>query len=173
MVPKENTSRLTIIAAIIVSMFITLKAVAQAPPAAKYDTANYPKDRKIINSISNIFDKSLSLNDNFIGIGADGKISYGTEAELKTFVKDRISFKSVSTVPGTELLRIFNGTTAIKTKVLEVVFGSPGGDVYFKVIRAETFVKEKGKWYYVLGQGTNFMTQKEFDEYRKNHTKTN
>ena len=97
-------------------------------------------------------------------------MSFGIPAELQTFVKDSISFKSITPVQGTELLRIFNGTTAIKTKTVDVVFASPRGDVHFKVIRAETFIKQNGKWYFVLGQGTNFMTQEEFDEYRRLHT---
>jgi hypothetical protein len=154
----------------LVLVFMNLKGVGQIVPAGKYDTTNYPKDRKIINSIKNSFDKSLSLNDDYVGIGADGKMSFGVPAELQTFVKDSISFKSITPVPGTELLRIFNGTTAIKTKTVDVVFDSPTGDVHFKVCRAETFIKQKGKWYFVLGQGTNFMTQEEFDEYRKLHT---
>ncbi|MBC7523355.1 MAG: hypothetical protein H7239_02810 [Flavobacterium sp.] len=137
----------------------TLKVTAQIVPEGKYNTTDYPKDRKIINAITNIFDKSLSLNDNSVSIGADGTISYGIDEELQKFVKNGLTFKSVASVPGTELLRIFNGTTAIKTKVADVVFSSPNGDVYFKVIRAETYIKQKGKWYFVLGQGTNFMTQ--------------
>ena len=154
-------------------IFISIQAAAQQVPFGKYDTISYPKDRAIINSITNSFDKFLSLNDNYVGIGADGKMSFGVPAELQTFVKDSISFKSITPVPGTELLRIFNGVTAIKTKAVDVVFNSPNGDVHFKVIRAETFIKQKGKWYFVLGQGTNFMTQEEFDAYRRLHTNIN
>lgn len=150
--------------------FITLKAAAQIPPFGKYDTTNYAKDRKMINSITNIFDKSLSLNGNTVTIGADGKISYGNEAELQSFIDDRISYKSVITVPGTELLRIFNYTTAIKTKVADAIFSSPQGYVHFKVTRAETFIKQKGKWYLMMGQGTNVMSQQEFNIYRNLHT---
>lgn len=151
----------------------TFKVVGQGVPTGKYDTTNYPEDRKTINAISNSFDKSLSLNDDYVGIGADGKMSFGISEELQTFVKDSISFKSITPVPGTELLKIFNGTTAIKTKVVDVIFDSPEGDVHFKVIRAETFIKQDDKWYFVLGQGTNFMTQEEFDAYRKLHTTNN
>ena len=150
--------------------FTTLKLFGQVPPPGKYDTTNYPKDREFINSISNIFDKSLSLNDNSISIGADGSIAYGLEEEFQKFERNGMSFKSVVSVPGTELVRIFNGTTAIKTKVADVVFSTPEGDLHFKVIRAETYIKQDGKWYFVLGQGTNFMTQEEFDEYKKAHT---
>ena len=167
---KKNDKTHQVTITFLVFVFMTIKVFGQTVPAGKYDTTNYPKDRIIINAITNSFDKSLSLNDNYIGIGADGKMSFGIPAELQTFVKDSISFKSITPVQGTELLRIFNGTTAIKTKTVDVVFASPRGDVHFKVIRAETFIKQNGKWYFVLGQGTNFMTQEEFDEYRRLHT---
>ncbi len=157
-------------------IFITLKTTelfGQAPPEGKFDTTNYPEDRKFINSISNIFDPSLSLNDDSISIGADGSISYGLEEEFQKFERNGMTFKSVESVPGTELVRIFNGQTAIKTKVADVVFSTPDGDLHFKVIRAETYIKDNGKWYFVLGQGTNFMTQEEFNEYKKTHTTKN
>lgn len=151
----------------------TVKLFGQAPPPGKYDTINYPEDRKFINSIVNIFDSSLSLNDNSISIGADGSIAYGLKEELQKFESNSMTFKSVESVPGTELVRIFNGQTAIKTKVADVIFSTPDGDLHFKVIRAETYIKDNGKWYYVLGQGTNFMTQEEFNEYKKAHTTKN
>lgn len=80
---------------------------AQAPPPGKYDTTNYPEDRKFINSISNIFDASLSLNDNSISIGADGSIAYGLEEEFQKFERNGMTVKSVETIPGTELLRAY------------------------------------------------------------------
>ena len=166
---KQLTKGLTITFLVIVSIFT--KVLGQVPPVGKYDTTNYPKDRKIINAISNNFDPSLFLNDDYVGIGADGKISYGLSEELKTFGQSNISFKSISVVPNTALLRIFNGITAVKTKIVDVVFDSPNGDVHVKVIRTETYVKQKGKWYYVLGQGTNFMTQVEYNEFLRLHTK--
>ncbi len=161
---------------IMIFIFIVLKTAqlfGQVPPEGKFDTTNYPEDRKFINSISNIFDPSLSLNDNSISIGADGSISYGLEEEFQKFERNGMTFKSVESVPGTELVRIFNGNTAIKTKVADVVFSTPDGDLHFKVIRAETYIKDSGKWYFVLGQGTNFMTQEEFNEYKKTHTTKN
>lgn len=150
-----------------------VKIFGQAPPPGKYDTTNYAEDRKFINSISNIFDPSLSLNDNSVSIGADGSIAYGLEEEFKKFERNGMTFKSVVSIPGTELVRIFNGHTAIKTKIADVVFSTPEGNLHFKVIRAETYIKDNGKWYYVLGQGTNFMTQEEFNEYKKTHTTKN
>lgn len=165
---NKNLSQMTMIFILIALQ--TVKLFGQAPPPGKYDTTNYPEDRKFINSISNIFDPSLSLDDNSISIGADGSIAYGLEEEFQKFARNNMTFKSVESVPGTELVRIFNGQTAIKTKIADVVFSTPDGDLHFKVIRAETYIKDNGRWYYVLGQGTNFLTQEEFDEYKKAHT---
>ncbi|MEO0310716.1 MAG: hypothetical protein RIQ89_373 [Bacteroidota bacterium] len=158
---------------ILFNWLVISKIIGQVPPPGKYDTTNYPEDRAFINAITNIFDPSLSLNDNSISIGADGSIAYGLEEEFQKFARNGMTFKSVASVPGTELVRIFNGHTAIKTKVANVVFNTPEGDLHFKVIRAETYIKDNGKWYYVLGQGTNFLTQEEFDEYKKTHTTKN
>jgi hypothetical protein len=166
---KLNNKAFQIIIFVIIGLK-TATSFGQVPPPGKYDTTNYPEDRAFINSISNIFDPSLSLNDNSISIGADGSIAYGLEEEFQKFARNGMTFKSVESVPGTELIRIFNGQTAIKTKVAHVVFSTPEGDLHFKVIRAETYIKDNGKWYFVLGQGTNFMTQEEFDEYKKGHT---
>jgi hypothetical protein len=170
---KVNSSIAQMLITILLIVFSSIRMTGQVPPPGKYDTTNYPEDRAFINSISNIFDPSLSLNDNSISIGADGSIAYGLEEEFQKFARNGMTFKSVESVPGTELVRIFNGTTAIKTKVANVVFSTPDGDLHFKVIRAETYIKDNGKWYYVLGQGTNFMTQEEFDEYKKAHTTKN
>jgi hypothetical protein len=168
---NHKLAQITII--FIVIALNSVQLLGQVPPPGKYDTTNYPEDRAFINSISNIFDPSLSLNDNSISIGADGSIAYGLEEEFQKFERNGMTFKSVVSVPGTELVRIFNGQTAIKTKVADVVFSTPEGDLHFKVIRAETYIKDNGKWYFVLGQGTNFMTQEEFDEYKKAHTTKN
>ena len=136
-------------------------ALAQTVPAGKFTTTDYPEDRKQLALIGNVFDPALSLNDNYVGVGAEGRFYYGTAEELKAFAKYQLTFKSVTPTPGTELLRIFNGTTAIRTKQADVVFGSPHGDLPIRVIRTETFVKQNGKWYYVAGQGTQVKTETE------------
>ena len=60
---KFNTKTLQTTITFLIIVLMTLKVVGQTVLVGKYDTTNYPKDRKIINNISNIFDKSLSLND--------------------------------------------------------------------------------------------------------------
>ncbi len=64
------------------------------------------------------------------------------------------------------MLRIFNGTTAIHTRQVDVVFGSPKGDLKVRVIRNKTYVKQNGKWYCVLGQGSQVKTEEELAAWR-------
>ena len=136
-------------------------ARAQMVPAGKYNTTDYPEDRKLLLAIQNNFDPAYSLNDNYVGIGAEGRFYYGTAEEMKIFEKMQLRFKSVTTLPGSDLLRIFNGTTAIHTRQVDVVFDSPRGELKVRVIRNETYVKQDGRWYCVLGQGTQVKTEAE------------
>ena len=143
-------------------------ALAQMVPAGKYSTTDYHDDRRALDAVRNTFDPALSLNDNYVGIGAEGRFYYGTAEELRVLEKYRLTFKSVTPMPGTELLRIFNGTTAIRTKQVDVVFSSPHGDLKTRVIRTQTYVKQGGKWYYVLGQGTQVKTEAELTTWLAN-----
>ena len=158
-----------IIVAVIISI-IAINAEAQIVPAGKFNVTNYPKDRAAINAIRNNFDSAYSLNDNYVGLGAEGKIYYGKMAELKSMQEFGVSFKSVTVVPGTSLLRIFNGSSALKTFVADVVFATTDGELYVKVIRQESYVKQAGKWFYVAGQGTMVQTPDELLESMKKHT---
>ncbi len=93
-------------------------ALEQAPPPVKYDTTNYPEDRAFMNSISNIFDPSLSLNDNSISIGADGSIAYGLEEEMKKFERNGMTFKSVVSFPAPNWLEFSMVIRLLKLKLL-------------------------------------------------------
>lgn len=149
---------------------IALHAEAQVVPAGKFNVTNYPKDREAINAIRNNFDSTYSLNDDYVGIGAEGMIYYGKMAEVKSLQQMGGSFKSVTIVPGTSLLRIFNGNSALKTFVANVVFTVADGELNIKVIRQETYIKQGGKWFYVAGQGTMVQTPEELQESMKKHT---
>lgn len=164
---QQITNRLIIALLIIVSIFT--KVSAQMPPTGKYDTSHYTEDRKLIMAVRNNFDTSLSLNDNYVGVGAGGRIFYGVAEHLKAFQQLGWSFKSFRPVTGTSLLRIFNGNTAIKTDMVDVIFSSPKGDISYKVIRADTYIKQDGKWFYVMGQGTNYQTDEEMAEDMSRH----
>lgn len=133
------------------------------PPAGKYNTDNYPEDRKAIDSL-NGYDPSNLLNDDLISVGPEGKISYGFAqwaAPVPGFEDFR--FKSVTPVADMAVLRVYNGDAAVRHSVLDVVFTSPTkGDFALRVIRTETYIKTNGKWHLVYGQGTKWLNEEEF-----------
>jgi hypothetical protein len=153
-----------------VFVFIQNDLVAQ-PPAAKYDNSNYPEDRKAIDAL-NYWDTSAYLNDDYIAVGPEGKISYGYEQWKNGFGKDKAVFKSVTPVPGMAIMRIYNGDAAVRHSVLDVVFTTPNGELSLKVIRNETFIKRNGKWYFVQGQGTQLVSEDEFKKAVENAQKS-
>ncbi|WP_295791722.1 nuclear transport factor 2 family protein [Mucilaginibacter sp.] len=143
-------------------LMVLAAAYAKAqPPAGKYNTTNYPEDRKAIEALNTQQDNSQYLNDDYIAVGPEGKVSYGFEEWKKGFNDNNFTFKSVKLVPGTYILRIYNGDAAVKSLVADVVFSTPKGDVAITVIRTETYIKENGKWYFVSGQGTKKATDEE------------
>ena len=148
----------------IIMLFGTRSIVAQIPPSGKYNTTNYPEDRKEIIALGMLADSTAYLNDDYISVGAEGMVYYGTLQEENSFKKHDVKFKSITPVQGTEILRIFDGRTAVKNAILNVVFSSPKGDLHVKVIRSTTYVKQMGKWYIVFGQGTQVQTEAELEE---------
>ncbi len=152
---------------VIFMLFLSTGITAQIPPADKYNITNYPEDRKAIEALGMINDSTVYLNDDYIAVGPEGKVSYGFEEWKKGFTDKGASFKSVTPKPGTNILRVYNGDAAVKNMILDVVFATPGGDFSITVIRTETYIKQNGKWYFVSGQGTKLATKEELDEAEK------
>ena len=140
---------------------------AQIPPAGKYDTASYPEDRKAIELLGRKGDSTRFNNDDYIAVGPEGRISYGFEQWKQIFKEEGATFKSARPVPGTMVLRIYNGDAAVKSFVLNVVFATTKGDFPIQVVRTETYIKQKGQWYFVAGQGTRVLSKEEYDEHMK------
>jgi len=151
----------TVMASFIIMLLHTSTVIAQVPPPGKYNTTNYPEDRKAIEALNAIGDSTIYLNDDYIAVGPEGRVSYGFEQWKKGFEDKGATFKSVTPVPGTYILRVYNGDAAVKNMIVDVVFSTPNGDLYITVIRTETYIKQKGKWYFVGGQGTRVMTKEE------------
>jgi hypothetical protein len=157
-----------IIITVMILFFTSNIVMAQIPPEGKYNTTNYPEDRKAIDIVSNMkMDTSQFLNDDMIAVGPDGRVSFGFEEWKKGFADNGLTFKSVTPRPGTSILRVYNGDAAVKNVVFDVVFDSPGGDLFITVIRTETYIKQNGKWYFVSGQGTKLLTKEEMEGMRK------
>ncbi|MFT4205063.1 MAG: hypothetical protein QM610_14255 [Chitinophagaceae bacterium] len=149
------------------TLFIAATAHGQSVPVGKYDTASYPEDRKAIVILSRKNDSTRFLNDDYIAVGPEGRISYGFEQWQQGFKEEGATFKSARPVPGTTILRIYNGDAAVKNFVLDVVFATTKGDFPIRVVRTETYIKQNGKWYFVSGQGTRVLSKEEYDEHMK------
>ena len=153
--------------ALLLVIVIANSALNAQPPVGKYNTTNYPKDRKAIELLKTIPDSLQHLSDDYLAIGPEGKISYGFEQWKKGFTDNGATFKSVKQVPGMGVLRIYNGDAAVRHDVLDVVFDTPKGDLKIRVIRMECYIKQQGKWYFVQGQGTRSLSKEEIDDMSK------
>lgn len=171
---KNEQLRLAVLSGIILtSAFFAVKSNGQIQPPGKYETTYYPKDRKAIDELSlkiNFTDTSVYYNDDYIAVGPEGKVSYGFNEWRTGFTDNDTKFKSVSPVPGATILRIYNGDAAVRNSILNVVFDTPNGESSISVVRTETFIKRKGKWYFVAGQGTRVMSKEELQETMKKST---
>ncbi len=161
---KQQLNYKMILATAVIMLFVSTTTMAQVPPAGKYNTTNYPEDRKAIEALRILADSSVYLNDDYISVGAEGMVYYGRIQEENSFKKYDLKFKKVTPVQGTAILRIFDGKTAVSNAILNVVFSSSKGDLHVKVIRSATYVKQMGKWYIVFGQGTMVQTEAELEE---------
>jgi hypothetical protein len=151
----------------LVTLLLSFDSFSQTPPPNKYDTLSYPEDRKAIAALSRINDSSKFHNDDYIAVGPEGRISYGFEEWQMGFKEEGAKFKSARPVPGSMILRIYNGDAAVKNFILDVVFATTKGDFPIKVVRTETYIKINGKWYFVAGQGTRVLSKDEYDEHMK------
>ncbi len=156
-----NFFKIILLGIIFLCAFNTLKA--QVPPEGKYNTINYPEDRKVIDILSSKMDSSQFLNDDMIAVGPEGKVSYGFEEWKKGFSDKGTAFKSITPRPGTNILRVYNGDAAVRNMILDVVFTTPGADFSITVVRTETYIKQNGKWYFVAGQGTKLAPKEELE----------
>ncbi|MBD1395077.1 nuclear transport factor 2 family protein [Mucilaginibacter glaciei] len=131
------------------------------PPAGKYNTTNYPAERKAIEALRMLPDSATHLNDDYIAVGPEGRISYGLKQWQEGFATTAVKFKGVTPLWGSCFMRVYNGDTAVKNIIADVLFDTPKGDQYITVIRTETYIKQNGKWYFVGGQGTRKATAEE------------
>ncbi len=170
---KQQLNYKMIVATAIIMLFVSTTTMAQVPPAGKYNTTNYPEDRKAIEALQMINDSTAYLNDDYIAVGPEGRVSYGFEQWKQGFAEKGATFKSITPRPGTYILRVYNGDAAVKNMILDVVFAMPKGDMNITVIRTETYIKQNGKWYFVGGQGTKLMSKEEIEQTVKKGMKKN
>jgi hypothetical protein len=134
-----------------------LLAVGTLNAFAQIDTLKFPKERKEINAL--LHDPTFKIqtqNDcnDFVSVGPKGDINYSLTQWRNSQGKEKLIFKSVKVVPGSEIVRIYDRTTAVVNWLADVQLNVQGHDIALKVRRLEVFIKKDGSWCMVAGQGT-------------------
>ena len=124
---------------------------------AQLDTLSYPKERKEV--IAFMHDPEFKVQtqhncNDFVSVGPKGDINYSLPQWKGSQEKEKLVFKSVKVVPGTEIIRIYTATTAVVNWLADVQINVQGHDIALKVRRLEVFIKKNGSWCMVAGQGT-------------------
>jgi len=137
---------------------ITGLLLLAAPAAfAQIDTVSYPQERRQIRAILHGppggTNGAAACND-LVAVGAKGDISFSAQQWKGVQTQGKIVFKAVKLVPGTEIIRIYNGTSAVVNWLADVQLSVDGHDVALKVRRLEVYEKKAGGWCRVAGQGT-------------------
>ena len=123
---------------------------------AQLDTVSYAKERREIKALLHTpgaANGPAACHD-LIMVGAKGDISFSAQAHQAVQTKEKIIFKSVRPVPGTEIIRVYDGTSAVVNWLADVQLNVDGRDVALKVRRLEVYVRKAAGWCRVAGQGT-------------------
>lgn len=124
---------------------------------AQIDTLSFPVERKEVKAFMHDpeFKVQTQYNCNdFVSVGPKGDINYSLPQWKESQEKEKLIFKSVRIVPGSEIVRIYTATTAVVNWLADVQINVQGHDVALKVRRLEVFIKKEGNWCMVAGQGT-------------------
>lgn len=128
---------------------------------AQLDTLSYPAERQQIRALLHQpggYRPAATCRD-MVAVGPKGDISF-SEAEWRAAqAKEKVVFRSVGPVPGSEIIRIYNGTSAVVNWLADVRLTVAGKDVALKVRRLEVFIKQGNTWCRVAGQGTQVDEQ--------------
>ena len=124
---------------------------------AQMDTTSYVKERQEIKAI--VHDPTNGANSaancrDIVMVGAKGDISFDDKEIKGARAQEKVVFQSVNLVPGTEIIRIYNASTAVVNWLADVKLKVDGKDVNMKVRRLEVYVKKQGNWCRIAGQGT-------------------
>ncbi|MCC3160101.1 nuclear transport factor 2 family protein [Hymenobacter sp. 15J16-1T3B] len=128
---------------------------------AQLDTLGYPAERLQIRALLHQpggYRPGPTCRD-MVAVGPKGDISF-SEAEWRAAqAKEKVVFRSVRVVPGSEIIRIYNANSAVVNWLADVRLSVAGQDVALKVRRLEVFIKQGSTWCRVAGQGTQVDEQ--------------
>lgn len=125
------------------------------PALAQTDTTSYPKERQEIRQLLHSQKPGTVIDcKDMVAVGPKGDISFSHQQWVEAQKTENLVFKSVRPVPGNEIIRIYDGTTAVVNTLLNVNIVVDGRDLNIKVRRLEVYRKNAGSWCRVAGQGT-------------------
>ncbi|MFT4094054.1 MAG: nuclear transport factor 2 family protein [Niabella sp.] len=140
----------------LITLFLGLSVAGTA--FAQVDTVSYPEERRVIRQLMHQRTQPIDCSD-FIAVGPKGDISFSHQQWQQVQRKEQLVFKSVEVVPGTEFIRIYDGTSAVVNFLAAVQLVVAGQDISIKVRRIEVYHKNNGNWCRVAGQGTEVDEQ--------------
>jgi hypothetical protein len=138
------------------AMMTALLLLAGSAAFAQMDTVSYAPERREIKALLHTpggANGPAGCND-IIMVGAKGDISFSAQEHRAVQTKEKLVFKSVKPVPGTEIIRVYGGTSAVVNWLADVQLNVDGRDIALKVRRLEVYVKKAAGWCRVAGQGT-------------------
>lgn len=134
---------------------LALSLLCSCSVFAQIDTTSYPQERQELRNLMHQR-KPDAVPDckDFIAVGPKGDISFSHQQWQEAQGKEKLVFKSVQVMPGTEFIRIYDGTTGVVNFLIDVKLVVDGHDVNIRVRRLEVYHKSGGSWCRVAGQGT-------------------
>jgi hypothetical protein len=138
-------------------LFTCLLVAITVSGYTQIDTLNFPKERREIQTLMHDPEfKAQTQKDcnDLVTVGPKGDINYSLTQWKDSQVKEKLIFKSVTIVPGSDIIRVYGPATAVVNWLADVHLNVQGHDVAIKVRRLEVFIKKGGSWCMVAGQGT-------------------
>lgn len=122
---------------------------------SQLDTASFPEQRRELLQLIHESGpgKEKSCGD-WVAVGPKGDISFNRPQWIEAQKKQKVVFKSMRLVPGSEIVRVYDKTTGVVNFLLEVSLVVAGKDLTIKVRRLEVYHHTADGWCMVAGQGT-------------------
>ena len=119
------------------------------------DTTAYPEQRQELLQVIRESGpgKEKSCGD-LVAVGPKGDISLSRQQWIEAQKKQKLVFKSMRLVPGSEIVRVYDKTCGVVNFLLEVTLQVDGKEVMIKVRRLEVYHHTASGWCLVAGQGT-------------------
>lgn len=136
-------------------LFFFFFTITAAAAYSQIDTVSYPEQRKqIIELLHKSGPGTEKSCGDLVAVGPKGDISLSRKEWVAAQSKEQVVFKSVRIVPGTEIIRIYDGTSAVVNFLADVALTVGGRDIRLKVRRLEVYHSTQTGWCMVAGQGT-------------------